>query len=79
MGAVSTTVQARLDAEARKTLDRLTRELGWTPSQVVREGLRTLAALHPPRRKRRFIGLGEFDSGVDDLGSNKKYLEDLGR
>jgi len=24
------------------------------------------------------IGIGEFDSGVDDLATNKKYLDDLG-
>jgi hypothetical protein len=27
----------------------------------------------------RIIGLGKFSSGVPDLATNKKYLEDFGR
>jgi hypothetical protein len=73
------TVQARLDAETQKTLNALVRQLGWTPSRVVREGVRLLAVSHLPRRRHKFIGLGEFDSGVPDLGSNKKHLEGFGR
>ena len=34
-------VQARLDAEEQKSLARL-RQLGWSPSKAVREGLRLL-------------------------------------
>ena len=30
-------------------------------------------------RQRQFIGTGMFDSGIPDLGSNKKHLEGLGR
>ena len=48
------------------------RELGWTPSEVVREGLRILEASYLRRKKRGIIGLGKFESGVKDLGSNKK-------
>jgi len=44
----------------------------------VRESLKLLAACHPPRR-RKIIGLGKFDSGIPDLGSNKKHLEGYGR
>lgn len=57
----------------------LVRELGWTPSQVVREGLRILEASHLRRKGRGIIGLGKFRSGVTDLGSNKKHLRDFGR
>jgi len=55
----------------------LIRELGWTPSQIVREGLRVLAANYLRRKKRGVIGLGKFVSRVTDLGSNKKHLRDF--
>jgi hypothetical protein len=55
------------------------RELGWTPSQVVREGLRVLEASRLRRKRPGIIGLGKFESGVSDLGSNKKHLRDFGR
>jgi hypothetical protein len=55
------------------------RELGWTPSRVVREGLRVLEASYLRRKKRGVIGLGKFVSGVPDLGSSKKHLRDFGR
>ena len=57
----------------------LVRELGWTPSQVVREGLRALEAGYLRRKKRGVIGLGRFCSGVPDLGSNKKHMRGFGR
>jgi hypothetical protein len=76
MGA---TIQARLDPKSQKRLAALVRQLGWTPSRVVREALRVLAATRSRKPKRKVIGLGEFDAGVSDLGSNKKYLEDFGR
>jgi len=72
-------IQARLDDRSRKRLSLLVRELGWTPSQVVREGLRVLEATHLRRKRRVIIGLGKFRSGISDLGYNKKYLRDFGR
>jgi len=72
-------IQARLDDRSRKRLAVLVRELGWSPSQVVREGLRVLEASHLRRKKRAVIGLGRFCSGVPDLGSNKKHLRGFGR
>ncbi len=57
----------------------LVRELGWTPSRVVREGLRVLEAGYLRRKRRGIIGLGKFRSGVRDLGANKKHLRDFGR
>jgi len=53
--------------------------LGWTPSRVVREGLRVLEASQLQRKKPGIIGLGKFKSGVPDLGSNKKHLRNFGR
>jgi hypothetical protein len=79
MGTMGNAIQARLDERSRRRLAALVRELGWTPSQVVREGLRVLEASHLRRKKRGIIGLGKFSSGVNDLGSNKEHLRDFGR
>jgi len=73
------TIQARLDTPSRKRLTVLMRELGWTPSRIVREGLRILAVTHLRKKKRGIIGLGKFCSGISGLGSNKKHLRDFGR
>jgi hypothetical protein len=72
-------IQARLDGRSRKRLSALVRELGWSPSRVVREGLQVLEASYLRRRKGGVIGLGKFRSGVRDLGSNKKHLRDFGK
>ena len=71
------TVQARLDNDTEKTLSRLVDQLGLSPSMVVREGIRLLAASQPKSRK--IAGLGKFESGIPDLGSNKKHLQGFGR
>lgn len=73
------TIQARLDAESQRTLEQLVNRLGWSPSKVVRESLRVLAACHLGNGRRKIIGQGQFDSGIRDLGSNKKHLEGFGR
>jgi len=72
-------IQARLDDLSRKRLAVLVRELGWTPSRVVREGLRILETSYLRRKKRGIIGIGKFRSAVSDLGSNKKHLRNFGR
>jgi hypothetical protein len=46
---------------------------------VVREGLRVLEASYLRRKKKGIIGLGKFNSGITDLGSNKEHLRDFGR
>ena len=48
-------------------------------SQVVRASLLLMVKEHPAPRRRKIIGAGEFDSGVDDLATNKKYMEGFGR
>jgi len=73
------TVQARLDRESRQMLNRLVRRLGWSPSKVVREGIRLLDACQAQDVPKRIIGLGRFSSGVPDLGSNKTHLKGFGR
>jgi hypothetical protein len=72
-------VQARLDDKSRRALNALCRALGWSPSRVVREGLRVLESSYQRRKKREVIGLGKFRSGVPDLGSDKKHLRDFGK
>ena len=73
------TIQARLDEQSRRRLTSLVRELGWSPSRVVREGLRVLEAGHLRKKRRGVIGLGKFSSGVSDLGSNKGRLKGFGQ
>jgi hypothetical protein len=76
---MKTSVQARLDEESQAALDGLVRRLGWSTSKVVREGIRLVDKHYakPPRRK--LIGMGEFDSGITDLASNKAHMEGYGR
>ena len=73
------TVQARLDEETSKELAALVQRLGWSRSRVMREGIRALAAIHPPAKRPKIAGIGEFASGIPDLGSNKKHLKGFGR
>jgi hypothetical protein len=72
-------VQARLDRPSRAALERLMRRLGWSPSRVVREGVRLLDACYGGAAPKRFVGAGRFASGLSDLGSNKKHLKGFGR
>ena len=72
-------IHARLDPETEKILLDIERRLGWNDSQVVREGIRALRALLPPRGRRKIVGLAGFRSGKPDLGSSKKHLEGFGR
>ena len=71
-------VQARLDRSSQVALEELVRRLGWSPSRVVREGLRLLAACYGKPSRKRVVGVGRFASRVTDLGSNKKHLEGFG-
>ncbi len=73
------TIQARLDEPSQKALAKLVKQTGWSPSKVVREGLRLLAATHVTRGKRTIYGQGKFASGVGDLASNKEHMKDFGR
>jgi hypothetical protein len=75
---MKTSVQARLDEETEAALEKLVRRLGWSTSQVVREGIRLVEKHHAPPPRRKLIGVGKYDSGIPDLATNKKHLEDLG-
>jgi hypothetical protein len=72
-------VQARLDRQSQVALERLVQHLGWSPSRVVREGVRLLASCYGTPTKKKVIGIGRFASGLRDLGSNKKRLRGFGR
>jgi len=72
-------VQARLDSRSQVTLKRLVQRLGWSPSQVVREGLRLLDVYYGQPAGKRIVGIGRFDSGLTDLGSNEKHMNGFGR
>lgn len=76
---MSRVIHARLDEEAEAVREKLARRLGWNDSQIVREGIKALAGRILPERKRTIVGLGQFRSGISDLGSSKKHLEGFGR
>ena len=72
-------VQAHLDRKSQLALDELVHRLGWSPSRVVREGLRLLAARYGKPSTKKVVGIGRFASEVPDLGSNKKHLRGFGQ
>jgi hypothetical protein len=57
----------------------LQKKLGWTDSQIVREGIKSLSALVGSNGKRQIFGQGRFRSGAPDLGSNKEHLKGFGQ
>ena len=75
---MSRVIHARLDEETDAVRQQLNLRLGWSDSQIVREGIKALAARLVPKRKRKIVGLGKFQSGVSDLGSNKRHLKGFG-
>jgi hypothetical protein len=72
-------VQARLDRETQKALEALVRRLDWSPSRVVRESLRLMAACYGTASPTKVIGVGRFASGIADLGTDKRHLKGFGR
>ena len=75
---MSRVIHARLDEETDAVRRQLTRRLGWSDSQIVREGIKALAARLVPKRKRKVVGIGKFRSGISDLGSSKQHLKGFG-
>lgn len=76
---MSRIIQARIDAETESLLSQLQLRLGWSDSQIVREGIKALGALSTPVRRKKIVGLGKFSSGVTDLASNKRHLKGFGK
>ena len=75
---MAATVQARLDEESAAALETLERRLGLTSSQIVRTSLRLMVEHYPAPQKKKFLGIGEFDSGIGDLATNKKHMQGFG-
>jgi len=75
---MKTSVQARLDEETQSALDRLAKANGWTVSRVIRESILFLDENRSAKPRRKMIGVGEFDSGIPDLATNKKHMENFG-
>jgi hypothetical protein len=73
---MSNMIQAVLDAKTESIRKRLQNQLGWTDSQVVREGITALSPLVKTKGKRKIIGQGKFNSGVPDLATNRGHLDD---
>lgn len=71
-------IHARLDEETEAMCAQLKKLEGWTDSEIVRRGIKLLAAVTPRKGKRRFTGVGKYDSGVPDLSTNKAHMEGFG-
>ena len=76
---MSRIIQARIDEETESLLSQLQLRLGWSDSQIVREGIKALGVLSGPSQRRKIVGVGKFASGKADLASNKKHLKGFGR
>jgi hypothetical protein len=76
---MGSSIQARLDPDSQKALERLASRLGWSPSKIVREGIRLLESCYGQSAGQRIVGLGKFSTGIRDLGSNKRHLKGFGR
>lgn len=72
-------IHAQLDDDTAKLRDELQKQLGWSDSQIICEGIKSLATLVRKKGEHAIVGLGQFESGVNDLGSNKKQLQGFGK
>jgi hypothetical protein len=72
-------IHARLDADTDSLRIQLQEQLGWTDSQIVREGIKSLSTLMRSNGRRQIYGQGRFRSGIKDLGSSKDHLKGFGR
>ena len=75
-------VHARLGDEDRAVLEELKQSTGCSESEIVRRGLKLVAA--EERRRRSALDLagrsvGRFKRGPRDLSTNRKHLEDFGK
>jgi len=75
MGAV---IQTRVDDETKAELEKVARQQGKSVSDLVREGIRVIVNHHSASRRRKWIGVGEYDAGIPDLSTNPKYMEGFG-
>ncbi len=73
-------IQARINDETEEMLEILKKQ-GFSESKAIREGIKllSLTVVQKQRSKSEIVGLGKFESKVEDLGSNKKHLRGFGR
>ena len=78
---MSVDVPIRLDERTRQIMCRLKRLRGWDDSEVVCRAIQLLGTVELllGQCDRRIVGIGEFASGIHDLGSEKGHLEQFGR
>ena len=76
---MSRILHVRLDSQTEEIFDQIKRRLGWSNSKIVREGIKALSWLIDPGRSRAIVGLGQFYSGIPDLGSNEEHMKGFGR
>lgn len=79
MRNMKTVAQLRLDPETQRVLDGLVKRQGWTTSEILRKGIHLVARETEKASSIKIHGLGEFDFGISDLSTNKKYMEGFGR
>jgi hypothetical protein len=77
-GAMTGSIHARLDDETAALCEQIRQAKGWTDSEIVRRGIKLLAAVTPRSGKRRFRNAGKYDSGIPDLATNKAHMEGFG-
>ncbi|MGA3035712.1 MAG: ribbon-helix-helix protein, CopG family [Terracidiphilus sp.] len=71
-------VQTRLDEETKAALEQVARQQGKSVSDLLREGIRVVVKHHSASPRRKWIGVGKYDSGIPDLSTNPKYMEGFG-
>jgi hypothetical protein len=74
-------IHARLGDEERTALEELKQSTGQTESEIVRRGLRLVAAEERRRRSALHLAgssVGRFKKGPRDLSANRKHLEGFG-
>ena len=72
-------VHARLDDETALLLEKLRLQTGANESTLVRDGIRALGRTLPDITRAMPIGVAAFESGTEDLASNKAHLDGFGR
>jgi hypothetical protein len=79
---VKTYVHTRLREEDRKLLELLKRATGSTESEILRRGLRLVAAeenRQPSALEIAGRSVGRFRKGPSDLSTNHRHLEGFGK
>ena len=79
---MKTYIHARVGKEERILLEELKKSTGFSESELVRRGLRLMSReVKPKKTALQLAGrsAGKFKSGLADLATNKKHLDDFGQ